>query len=985
VTNEIVSHARYGEVLSPGASNWLAAEGSLPMNAEPDRSGRAAGFGRFVKGFLASARKALAGKPHTYIDSDTRRQSPGSSDTVVRLFVSSTFRDMAAEREILRREVFPAVRQFCEERGAAFFEIDLRWGVTQEEAESGLVLPLCLEEIDRCRPYVLGLIGARYGWVDPKASILLAEGRFGELRPYSMQSATELELRYAIVNRPRDALEPAALIYRRPHTWANAEERSDGPRISNLINALEAAGHRVVDTPDDLLEFARQVREDLLSTVAKRLPSRPLSAFAQARHDFTGSAKALGYRYVTQPEFSKLEKLVSACAARIAVVGTPGSGKSMMAAHLVRVAGNGAFAGTRVVGALGPGGWSGSSQAFQVMLPQLQVGAANDGAAGPGEARELFMAALREAARHEHVLAIIDGVDETNLSSVALPAWCPDPAENATIVVTLRSQPALRELLRKQRWQVLELGQTTPAQAAELSERFFAPFGRRLGADQVSALIAVPRSPLALTLLLEQVRYVPRFEELDGEVSRLAKLPNITAILDVALDRVEQEYGQSARAALGALALAPDGLSESVLQVAAGEAGSPLPPLRFCLLKEALGGIVTADQRRLVLRSSEVAAQILKRLPQGVEETRAVILKSLISALSATGVIEESLRHLLALQRWKDIAELLTNADSFDAMTRRAPQQLRAYWSRVLENDPQLWTGAYDAWIAAEPPYRTADVAVLAEDLGDAPAAQRFAEDACLRAQGTDEIALARASSTLASLAEARGDFEKALSLLLSVEEEPIRSRVPHASAVAAIRRARITLVKVGTRAAITELEAADKIVSQIDDDQLRAVVLDIKGAIALTNRAFDEAASLFEQLRALGDRLGDLTVLAAAFSGLSKVAREHGDLRNAEALAESALRLARISGDDRTRQEALGIAGRIAMERGNLDRAADFIRQRLQLNQRTGDVVGQLEASIEYAALCARLGDVDEGERIEHAVIARAGQLGLTAFETRR
>ncbi len=41
----------------------------------------------------------------------------------------------------------------------------LRWGVTEKEAESGKALDICLDEIDSCRPYFLGLLGHRYGWI----------------------------------------------------------------------------------------------------------------------------------------------------------------------------------------------------------------------------------------------------------------------------------------------------------------------------------------------------------------------------------------------------------------------------------------------------------------------------------------------------------------------------------------------------------------------------------------------------------------------------------------------------------------------------------------------------------------------------------------------------------------------------------------------------------------------------------------------------
>jgi hypothetical protein len=84
---------------------------------------------------------------------------------VVRVFVSSTFRDMHAEREELVKRVFPRLRKLCEARGVVFTDVDLRWGVTDEQKAEGKVLPICLEEIHRCRPCFIGILGRRCGWV----------------------------------------------------------------------------------------------------------------------------------------------------------------------------------------------------------------------------------------------------------------------------------------------------------------------------------------------------------------------------------------------------------------------------------------------------------------------------------------------------------------------------------------------------------------------------------------------------------------------------------------------------------------------------------------------------------------------------------------------------------------------------------------------------------------------------------------------------
>ena len=51
-----------------------------------------------------------------------------------RVFVSSTFEDLKAERDALQRDVFPRLRKLCEENNARFQAIDLRWGVRDEAA-----------------------------------------------------------------------------------------------------------------------------------------------------------------------------------------------------------------------------------------------------------------------------------------------------------------------------------------------------------------------------------------------------------------------------------------------------------------------------------------------------------------------------------------------------------------------------------------------------------------------------------------------------------------------------------------------------------------------------------------------------------------------------------------------------------------------------------------------------------------------------------
>ncbi len=88
---------------------------------------------------------------------------------VFRVFVSSTFRDLKAERDALQEKVFPKLRAHCAARGYAFQAVDLRWGIREEASAGHRTMRICLSEVARCqeispRPNFVVLLGNRYGW-----------------------------------------------------------------------------------------------------------------------------------------------------------------------------------------------------------------------------------------------------------------------------------------------------------------------------------------------------------------------------------------------------------------------------------------------------------------------------------------------------------------------------------------------------------------------------------------------------------------------------------------------------------------------------------------------------------------------------------------------------------------------------------------------------------------------------------------------------
>jgi hypothetical protein len=82
--------------------------------------------------------------------SDQRRSN------LVRVFLSSTFRDFIQERNELAKRVFPYLKTYCATKGLDFQVIDMRWGVSDMNVSLHQTSEVCLNEIELCQKMSLG-------------------------------------------------------------------------------------------------------------------------------------------------------------------------------------------------------------------------------------------------------------------------------------------------------------------------------------------------------------------------------------------------------------------------------------------------------------------------------------------------------------------------------------------------------------------------------------------------------------------------------------------------------------------------------------------------------------------------------------------------------------------------------------------------------------------------------------------------------------
>lgn len=169
-----------------------------------------------------------------------------SGNRTFRLFVSSTFSDLKAERNALQEHVFPRLKQLCLLTDCRFQDIDLRWGISEEAGLDQRTMRICLQEVARCqetmlRPNFMVLLGNRYGWRPLTFEIAVAE--FGTIRAAALPA--ELALLEKWYRLDQNAVPP---VYRlQPRERGTPEEqyptwrdRVEGPLHALLCRVDEA-------------------------------------------------------------------------------------------------------------------------------------------------------------------------------------------------------------------------------------------------------------------------------------------------------------------------------------------------------------------------------------------------------------------------------------------------------------------------------------------------------------------------------------------------------------------------------------------------------------------------------------------------------------------------------------------------------------------------------------------------------------------------
>lgn len=540
---------------------------------------------------------------------NTANQPPARE---IRVFLSSTFRDMDAERNYLLQHVFPAMRLACAERDVGFTEIDLRWGITEVESRNGRTVDICLAEIDRCRahpPYFIGFIGERYGWV-PREQDLQAYWQAQDDTAYTALirdavlqriSVTELEMRFAAFDCApmlpntlfmiRSAALSAALYAAergaKPEMKPQDYYDDGGGKLEQLKQLMRASGRLALDGYDSVAAFGDAVHTALREALDARYPASsgltPRQRRALSHERFAASRLAM---YVPSQAMrghvlgAVRQALHDGGGARLLYLSGPsGSGKSALladlASHLpLQLAHASVFARYAAAdGGIAPAVLA--EDLSDAMAPA--AAAADDASADPWPAL-LSTLALRTDGGARPLLLLFDGADQMP-EPAALLAFLAGLAWPAGVVLIVSGTP---QLAPQHGYRVIDMAPSDESARLLMISRFNREYGKTLGQPIVERLAASPKaaSPLMLRMVLEDLRVHSHHETLGDDLDRLLGAADAAQLFGQLRQRWDQEYGDAGLASrlLALLALSRKGLSESELADLLAAPGDPLSP-----------------------------------------------------------------------------------------------------------------------------------------------------------------------------------------------------------------------------------------------------------------------------------------------------------------------------------------------------------------------------------------------------------------------
>ena len=400
----------------------------------------------------------------------------------IRIFLSSTFSDMQEERDALVK-TFNSLKLEANKRNVTLSVVDLRWGVTEEEARTGKVISVCLNEIEHSHPFFIGMLGSRYGYA-PDLSELHKNPELMERYPWIEKaieeklSITEMEMLYgALCN---ESIKDAAFYFRKSDT------PDDNPKLTALQNKIitqHRFPHDYYDNVEELCEKVETAVMQMLDTHFHVTETTDLDRERTAQKAFINSRH--GNYLKRQSDFDRINEFVASDEQNLVVTGQSGMGKSALLANWIKE--NVENDKYNLVYHFVGNSLSASNSYANILrhlcdeiydLYGISTGVDSDNKKIEDEAKNAFM----EVCNQEKLLVIvIDGIDQVlKISNEKQLTWLPDANSNIKYIFTTLPEDETMTVFERRGYTIMTLQPLSLAARKQFATSYLENVGKHL-------------------------------------------------------------------------------------------------------------------------------------------------------------------------------------------------------------------------------------------------------------------------------------------------------------------------------------------------------------------------------------------------------------------------------------------------------------------------------------------------------------------------
>lgn len=618
-------------------------------------------------------------------------------DRRILIFLSSTFSDMQEERNKLT-DTFVMLKIKAARRNVALSLLDLRWGVTDEEARSGKVLSVCLNEIEHSYPFFIGLLGNRYGHVSD-SSVFSRNPELLERYPWleaditAERSITEIEMLYGALRHLDHPVEAAFYI-------KQTSNPDDNPKQTALKKTVRSQKQYPVEDYTDVEGLCTLVEQHVCSMLDRYFPDgecTPLErertaqrAYINSRHShFVGREKELEY----------LDTFARSTSTHLVITGDSGMGKSALLANWIRhnencndfnlvyhFVGN-SFAGNNYESVLRHL----CDEIYDIYHIEKDLNRQEK----PEEEAQRLVSEL--ISYQTPLVVVIDGINQIMAQKdEKLLLWLPAANHKVKFIfTTLRDDPTMQAFERRG-YEVRTLGALTDEERKHFAKIYLKRVGKSLDEEPLQRIIDGPlnRNTLVLRTLLDELICFGIYKQLEDRINYYLSANDLPDFFDRVLKRMEDDYdnGQDLVShTLKLIALSEHGMGEEELLAITGFRQMDWH-LFYCAFFNHFvtkGGLITFSHQY-------VADAVAKRYAISDAKANALYRQEIVKYFSAISTddeiqrqrcISELAHQYYHLEDWSNLHKVILSFEAFNYFNYTNEALLAKYWRTILVID----------------------------------------------------------------------------------------------------------------------------------------------------------------------------------------------------------------------------------------------------------------------------------------------------------